>query len=262
MIFPPSINSFDVFGINIKFYGITIALALVVSMCAIFFVSKKIYKDKISQDFLLDLFPVVIIAGILGARLYYVLLNLPFYVNHPKEILAIWHGGLSIHGAIILGVLAGIIYCVSKKQNVLLCADVCILGLPLGQAIGRWGNFFNSEAFGTPTSLPWGLFVPEHLRPEKFADFDFFHPTFLYESILNIIIFAILLYIAKKQPKTGCIFFSYFILYAIARFIIEGIRIDSVLNIGIFPVAQIASIIMFIIGIIGILVIKKNAYRL
>ena len=231
-------------------------------MCTIFFVSKKIYKNKISQDFLLDLFPIVIIAGILGARLYYVLLNLHFYLAHPKEIFAIWHGGLSIHGAIIFGVITGIIYCIFKKQNTLLCADICILGLPLGQAIGRWGNFFNSEAFGMPTKLPWGLFVSEHLRPKEYINFEFFHPTFLYESILNIVIFVVLLCIAKKQPQTGTIFFSYFVLYAIARFIIEGIRVDSILNIGIFPVAQIASIIMFIIGIVGILVIRKNAYRL
>ncbi len=262
MLSAPSINSIEIFGLNIKFYGIIISVALIIAMCFILFVSKKIYKDKISQDFLLDLFPIVIIAGILGARLYYVLLNLPFYISYPKEIFAVWHGGLSIHGAIVFGIIAGIIFCKIKKQKALLCADVCILGLPIGQAIGRWGNFFNSEAFGSPTSLPWGLYIQESLRPERYITNEFFHPTFLYESMLNVIIFAILFYLAKKQPKAGTIFFCYFILYAIVRFIVEGLRIDSVLNIGIFPVAQIASIIMFIIGIIGILVIKKNAYRL
>lgn len=259
MMHPPSTNSFEIFGMNIKFYGIVMSVALICAMCAIFFITKKIYKNKISFDFLLDLFPIVVISGILGARLYYVLLNLPFYAVQPEEIFAIWHGGLSIHGAIIFGIIAGIIYCRIKKQNVLLCADVCILGLPIGQAIGRWGNFFNSEAFGTPTKLPWGLYVPENLRPEQYANFEFFHPTFLYESILNLVIFAVLLYLTKKGQKTGIIFFSYFILYAIARFLVESLRIDSVLNIGIFPVAQIASILMFIIGITGILVTRKNA---
>lgn len=259
MIYPPSINSFDVFGINIKFYGITMALALTFAVCAVYFISKKIYKDKINPNFFLDLFPIVAISGILGARLYYVLLNLPFYTNHPKEIFAIWHGGLSIHGAIICGIIAGIIYCKIKKQNILLCADIGILGLPIGQMIGRWGNFFNSEAFGMPTNLPWGLYIPESLRPERYITSEFFHPTFLYESILNLIIFVLLLYLTKKELKTGIVFFSYFVLYAIARFMVEGIRVDSVLNIGIFPVAQIASIIMFIIGIIGILVVRKNA---
>ncbi len=266
MIFPPSVNSFEIFGINIKFYGITMAIALICAISVIIFISKKIYKNKINSDFLLDLFPIVVIAGILGARLYYVLLNLPFYIKHKEEIFAIWHGGLSIHGAIIFGLIAGVIYCKFKKQNVLLCADICALGLPIGQAIGRWGNFFNSEAYGLPTKLPWGLYVPENLRPEKYMEYIFFHPTFLYESVLNLIIFAILLFIAKKTQSNaqniGYVFFSYFILYAIARFIVEGIRIDSVLNVGIFPIAQIASIIMFIIGITGILVIKKNACRL
>lgn len=266
MIFPPSINSFEIFGISIKFYGITMAIALICAMWTIFFIAKKIYKNKIDPDFLLDLFPIVIISGIIGARLYYVVLNLPFYLKHKEEIFAIWHGGLSIHGGIIFGIIAGVIYCKIKKQNTLLCADICALGLPIGQAIGRWGNFFNSEAYGLPTKLPWGLYIQENLRPDKYTEYNFFHPTFLYESILNLAIFMVLFYIAKKnqlnERKSGYVFFSYFILYAIVRFIVEGIRVDSVLNIGIFPIAQIASIIMFIIGITGILVLKKNDCRL
>ncbi len=259
MIYPPTVNSFEIFGLNIKFYGLTMALALVCAMSTVYLVSKKIYKDKISADFLLDLFPIVIISGILGARLYYVLLNLPFYMHHKEEIFAIWHGGLSIHGAIIFGIIAGVIYCKIKKQKALEIADLCILGLPIGQMIGRWGNYFNSEAFGLPTNLPWGLYIQENLRPEKYISSEFFHPTFLYESILNLIIFGTLLYFTKKKLKTGSVFFAYFILYGIARFLVEGIRVDSVLNVGAAPIAQIVSIIMFITGIAGILVVRKNA---
>jgi phosphatidylglycerol:prolipoprotein diacylglycerol transferase len=256
----PVANSFFLFGLDIKYYSVVIFLALVCAFFVCVFLIKKYYKDKVSLDFFYDLFPVVILSGILGARLYYVLLSLPYFLKNPAEIFAIWDGGISIQGGILFGVLAGLVYSKIKKVSFLVLADALIPALPLAQAIGRWGNYFNQEAFGAPTNLPWGLYIEPKFRPLEFINNEYFHPTFLYESILNLIIFIVLFVLVKKfkgQTK-GQIFFLYFVLYSIVRFFVEGIRIDSVLNISGIPVAQIVSAIMFLVGIIGFVLVNRN----
>ncbi len=266
MLRAPAVNSFFLWNINIKFYGVAIFFALLVGLWVTYFIAKK-YYPKINGDFLLDLFPPAVIGGILGARIYYVLLNHHFYFQHPAEIIAIWHGGISIHGAILGGLIAGIIYCKHAKQPILPYADVISYGLILGQAIGRWGNFFNQEAFGAPVGADYHLrlFIDKIYRPMQFKDSEFFHPTFLYESIANVIIFLLLFFVVRRlvQNKEGVIFFSYLILYSVARFFIEGVRIDSVYNIGSIPIAMIASIIAAVVGVLGLSVIyfkrAKNA---
>ncbi len=256
----PVADSFLFFGLNIKFYSVAIFLGLISAFFVCIFIIKKYFKDKISLDFFYDLFPIVVISGILGARLYFVLLSLPYFLKNPAEIFAIWQGGISIQGGIFFGALAGFIFSKIKKVNFLMLGDALIPALPLAQTIGRWGNFFNQEAFGAPTNLPWGLYIEPKFRPVEFIDNQYFHPTFLYESILNFIIFIVLFSLLKKyrEKAKGRIFFLYFILYSTARFFVEWFRLDSVLNIFGIPIAQIVSVIMFLVGIVGIFWINKN----
>ena len=220
----------------------------------------KKYKE-ISTDTICDISFYLILFGLFSARFYYVILDLPYFIKHPYEIPAIWNGGIAIQGAIIGGIIAGYAYTKEHNLNFLKLADLFSFGLITGQVIGRWGNFFNSEAFGLPTDLPWKLFIPYPLRPLEYRNLEYFHPTFLYESILNIIILGVLLCILRKtkdSKKYGIIFFSYFILYSIARIIIESIRVDSVLNIGCFHIAHIVALGLIILGIIGLLLIFKK----
>lgn len=256
MIVSPSVQTAF---LNVKFYGVFMAGAMLLGSFASYFIAKKYYKN-VNLDYLLDLFPILIISGIIGARIYYVLLNADFYFSNLSEIFMINHGGISIHGAILGGLAAAIIFCKKKKINLFLYADVVSYGLILAQAIGRLGNFFNSEAFGKPTDLAWKMYVAPEFRPLRYASYEYFHPTFLYEIIWNIFVFTILFFAIRKiaKNKTGVIFFSYLIFYSIGRFLIEGIRIDSVLDIYAIPFAQIVSILLIIAGFLGIFFVSKK----
>lgn len=198
----------------------------------------------------------VILSGILGARLYYVLFNLGYFSENLSEILAVWKGGLAIHGALIGGAVAFFIFAWRKKLPRLMYLDIIIPGVILAQAIGRWGNFFNSEAFGRPTNLPWKLFIPEASRPDELRGSEYFHPTFLYESIWNLAGFGILVilnrYISSKPNRAGTVFFAYLIWYSIGRFFIESLRTDS-LYAGQLRTAQIASVLFIVMGIGGLI---------
>ena len=139
--------------------------------------------------------------------------------------------------------------------------DVFACGTAIAQSIGRWGNFFNSEAFGSPTNLPWKLYIPVEHRPLEFISVEYYHPTFLYESILDLCIFFILLSVIKKisYKCSGIAFFAYLMLYGAVRFLIEQVRIDSALNVFGVPIAQIVSVIMFIVGVAGICILYKKS---
>lgn len=257
MIIPaPNDIAFNLFGIAVYWYGIIMACAIFISIIA---ANKLINYFNIApkKDIIIAYAPIIIIFGILGARLYFCLLNPHYYLAHPIEILDIREGGLSVHGSILLGLLC--IWLMSKhyKTPFLHIADVFGCVTILGQSIGRWGNYFNSEAYGLPVkSQEWGLFIPEGKRISEYADFSLFHPTFLYESILDLTAFFILLFIIKKFGKKyiGLTFFSYFILYSVIRFFVERLRVDSALNIISVPVAQWVSLILFVVGITGVTV--------
>lgn len=236
------INNFPVYK-----YGILMAFAVGLGVI----LTNKISRN-LPKDFFYDNFIYVLIFGFLGARLYYCLLNFGYYSKNLLEIFNFRGGGLSIHGAIIFGFLALFILSKIKKVPVLNLADSICAVIPLSQSIGRWGNFFNSEAFGLPTYSNWGVFIPIDKRPLEFLNFEYFHPTFLYESVLDLFIFIILFGLYKKNLKSGTVFYAYLILYSIVRILVESIRIDSVLNIFSIPIAQIVSVILLIIGIIGI----------
>lgn len=257
MIIPaPDDVAFRICGIAIYWYGIIMASAIFVSIT----LANNLYNrtfNNLQKDIILDFAPYFIIIGILGARLYYCLLNPQYYFSNPIEILDIREGGLSIHGAIIAGVFC--IYLMSKKYKIsfLNLADITACATILGQSIGRWGNYFNSEAYGLPiANQNWGLFIPSSKRIAEYINFSLFHPTFLYESILDLTAFFVLLTILKvsKNKYPGVTFFSYLIIYSIIRFFVEQLRVDSALNVNNYPIAAIVSCFMFFIGFVGLII--------
>ena len=260
----PNPVAFNLFGIPVYKYGITMAFAIFVAMVlANYFYNISNSDEKyFRKDVIYEFAPLIIVAGILGARIYFCVLNPHYYLTHLLEILDIRQGGLSIHGAILGGGLGLWLVALKTKNPFLAVMDTLSGSMFAGQAIGRWGNYFNSEAFGVPVAgQNWGLFIPEASRPVQYADFSLFHPAFLYESCLDIIGFVIMYLIVRHFGKThkGLTFFTYLILYSLIRFFVEQIRVDSALNIGVIPVAQIVSVIMFVGGLCGVVyVFVKN----
>ncbi len=199
---------------------------------------------KLSWDDITDLVIFMIPIGIIFARLYYCIFNWDYYSEHISEIIKIWHGGLAIYGGIIGGLLTAIVFCKIRKIQFLDLADFCIPFVALSQSIGRWGNFVNREAYGERTNsfLKMGLFS------KQTNQIEYYHPTFLYESICTLLIFIILSRVDKKKKFAGQAFYLYFILYGIARFFIEGLRMDSLYfaNTNI-RVSQVLSLVLAIV---------------
>jgi phosphatidylglycerol---prolipoprotein diacylglyceryl transferase len=237
--------------LSLRWYGLLIASAVLIGLA----LSQRLAKARqLSPDLVGDLLIWLIVGAIPGARLYYVLFQWGYYSQHPDQILAIWRGGIAIHGAIIGGTLAAILFSKVKHCSFWRLADVVAPSLVLGQAIGRWGNFFNSEAFGGPTDLPWKLFIPPDRRPTGFESVAYYHPTFLYESLWNLMVFGILmtLFIRFPKLKRGTLFLVYAIAYSLGRFWIEALRTDS-LMFGPLKMAQIVSLVGIVFGGIGLI---------
>ena len=253
----PGEIAFYIFNFPVYSYGIILAFAVFLGVCTAEILAKK-FSD-VPENFFVDNSPAVIIAGILGARLYYCIVNYPYYIHNPLEIFDIRQGGLSIHGMLIAGIIT--FYFLAKKYrvNLLRLLDVLACSVILAQSVGRWGNFFNSEAFGYPTGGNWGVFIPVSQRPVEFLNYEFFHPAFLYESFLDLVVFAVLIFILRRT-RAGCTFFWYLILYSVVRIFVEYFRIDSVLNIGGFPIAQVVSVLLIIAGVIGLKTVNCKRY--
>jgi len=245
--------------LQIYWYSIFILLGIFTAVAIIYL---EIKKNNINKDTFLDMAFYSIIIGLIGARLYYVLFNLSYYLENPLEIIQIYNGGLAIHGGIISGSLSIIYFCHKKKLNTLKILDIIVIGLIIAQAIGRWGNFFNQEAYGPLTTY-------QHLKNMHLPNFiikgmniagEYYTPTFLYESIWNFIGFIILILIKKmKKLKIGILSGIYIIWYSIGRFYIESLRTDS-LMLGNIKVAQLVSFTLIIIGLFLIITSKKNDY--
>lgn len=217
-------------------------------------------KQNISEEFMINIFFYGIPICLIGARLYYVLFNLDYYLNYPIDILKVWEGGLAIHGGIIAGLLFIFLY--TKKHNIKLfkITDILVISLIIGQIIGRWGNFMNSEAYGPETTLNFlnSLHLPKFIIDGMYIDGTYYHPTFLYESLWNLIGLIILLVIKKlKTNKIGYMTSFYMIWYGIGRFLIEGLRTDSLMFLNL-RIAQLVSILMIICGIILFVYSKKR----
>ena len=232
--------AFSFMGVDVYWYAILITLAI-----AIGFLLAKFNDGKynIKYDDILDLSLVMIPIAIICARIYYVLFNLNYYLSNPSEILDFRNGGIAIYGALIGGIFTIIVFCKKKKINILNLLDYIAPIIPLGQAIGRWGNYINIEAYGSETNLP--------LKMEIIEDgiIKYVHPTFLYESVGNFILFILLLRISKNRNFSGQIVSLYLIGYSFIRFFIEGLRTDS-LMLGNIRISQLVSVIMFIVAII------------
>ncbi len=233
--------------IHVYWYGFFIVLGVLAALTVAIYLA-KFYQIK--TDTMIDLALWLVIGGILGARLYDIFLEWPYFSSHPLDILKIWQGGLAIHGGIIGGAISLWLFTLlnptksapsdltgfTKKDNhnFWRLATIAVTALPLAQAFGRWGNYFNQELFGRPTSLPWGIPIDQIHRPWQYLNYDYFHPAFLYESMGNLLIFIILIslqvWFIKKQKLLDSNFLiltSYFLLYSLLRFSTEFLRIDA-----------------------------------
>ena len=223
----------------LRWYGLLIACAVLIGLNLS---SRLAQQRKLENGLISDLLPLLVLFSVIGARLYYVSFEWHNYSGNWIKALAVWEGGIAIHGALIAGTITLIVFCRWRRQSFWTVLDVLVPSIALGQAIGRWGNFFNSEAFGVPTDLPWKLFIPYANRPTLYASSDYFHPTFLYESIWNLVLFAALLLLFKvgvRRPTAlpaGALSCIYLIGYSLGRVWIEGLRIDP-LCIGSLPPA-------------------------
>lgn len=241
--------------LTLRWYGLLIASAVLIGVALSQYIAKKrgVDPEKVG-----DLVIWLVVAAIPCARLYYVLFEWQNYAGRPADIFAIWKGGIAIHGAVLGGTLATWLFARFNRLSFWQMADIIAPSLILGQAIGRWGNFFNSEAFGDPTNLPWKLFIPLANRPAIYREFEYFHPTFLYESLWNLGVFALLMglfFWGLKRPgrlRVGTLFLVYMIAYGTGRVWIEGLRTDS-LMLGPLRIAQIISMVGIALGCLGLI---------
>lgn len=240
--------AFSIGPITVRWYGLLIATALLIGAVGGCYGCRK---EGIDEDDFLTIFMVVAVAAIIGARAYYVIFNWPYYGTHPDQIIAVWNGGLAIHGGLIAGVLTLWLGCKYYKIRFWQLADILAPLMILGQAIGRWGNYFNQEAYGFAVSkadVPWAMWIDGAYR----------HPTFLYESIWNLLVFFFLLWLTKQLfTCEGEVGLSYLMLYSVGRFVVEGFRTDS-LMLGPLRMAQVMSICLFVGAALVLLYRRKS----
>ena len=241
----PDPVAFSVFGLDVMWYGVLIACGM---GFAIIISSRRSSLHGISSDTVINFALICIPIGVIGARLYYVIFNWSFYADDLIKIFKVRNGGLAIHGGLIFAFLAGVLLCRIWKEKPLNVLDLVIPGVVLAQAIGRWGNFFNSEAHGGPTDLPWGVIV----------DGVKVHPTFLYESIWCFLLFFFLIYVDNRRKFAGQTFLLYCILYSVERFIVEGLRTDSLMIFDVIRQAQLLSVVVIICAVIGYIYLNKK----
>lgn len=246
----PGAIAFEFGPIVIRWYGILMALAIVVGL---WLGHRQARREGLPADDIIAAAQWAILAGLGGARLWEVAFNWDYYGQNPGKIIAVWEGGLAIHGGLLVGPLVGAWLAWRWGLPVLRGLDIAAPSLAIGQAIGRWGNFFNEEAFGRPTDLPWKLYISPAHRPPGFAQYDYFHPTFLYESLWDFGVFlALVLWLRPRlRPHPGALFFVYVGLYSVGRFAIEALRLDS-FWLGQFRVPQLASALGILVALIGL----------
>lgn len=258
----PSPVAFDIFGFSVYWYGIILAFAIFCGAYVADNVYRRFYLQNNDMDLLLDSIPLLILVGFLGARLYYCIVNWSYYSTHLIEVFNARQGGLSIHGMLFACVVFLFFYTKFKKISFFdFCAPLCV-GLPFAQFIGRWGNFFNSEAFGKPYDGFLKLYIAPEYRPEILSSFEYFHPTFLYESVLDFLIFVVLiLSVRNKKNSSMYIVGVYLMLYSAVRIFVEFIRVDSVSFVFGVPIAVFVSAILLCVACVVILLAKKEKFR-
>ena len=250
---PTSPILFSIGTFSLRYYSLCILAGVLIGQ---WFALKRAKKINIAEDHILNMVFSSLISGLIGARIFHVLYEYKYYFEHINEIPKVWEGGLAIHGGILFGSIAIYLYCKKQSLQFLDIADLFVPSLLIGQIIGRFGNYFNQEAFGTPTTLPWGIYIsPEH-RPVNYLSYESFHPTFLYEGLWNtLLLYTILWYEKKYKKATGSILGIYLIGYGIGRFFIEMIRTDAT-YLGPLKFVHWISLICILSG--GILFLRKN----
>lgn len=251
--------AFNIFGFNVYYYSLCILLGVIV---AYILITREGKKQGLTKEFTSDLIFYTLIIGILGARVYYCVFNLDYYLANPSEILKIYNGGLAIHGGVIAGLI--FVYLYTKKKNVsfIKILDIVAPAVIIAQSFGRWGNFFNQEAHGGITTYQnlKNMHIPEFIINGMHIDGKYYYPTFFFESIWCLIGFIILMIARKnKNLRKGFQIGFYFIWYGIGRFFIEALRTDSLMFFGL-KIAQIVSLIGIIIGIIIIVTNRNKKY--
>lgn len=249
--------AFTIGGIEVRWYGIIIVIGIIL---AFIYASWRANQEGIVLDDMIDMAIVIVPLGIVGARLYYVLTTLGEYDSF-YEAIALWEGGLAIYGGIIGGALGILIVCKWKKIKITKALDSVSLGVMIGQMIGRWGNFFNGEAYGaTPSESNPLYFLRMGLRHETWSKEYFYQPTFLYESLWNLVGFLIINALYKKKKFDGQIILMYLTWYGFGRMLIEGLRTDS-LYVGPFRISQLIGFTCFAAGLIALIVFGVRAAR-
>jgi phosphatidylglycerol:prolipoprotein diacylglycerol transferase len=253
----PGAIAFHLGPLTVRWYGILMASAILVGF---WLAQRRAIEEGLPADQILRAGQWAVVAGLVGARLYEVIFNWDYYGRFPEKIIAVWEGGLAIHGGLIVGPLVGI--WLARRWNVPIrrSLDVIAPSMILGQAIGRWGNFFNEEAFGRPTDLPWKLYISPSHRPPELRSFDYFHPTFLYESLWDLAVFLLLAFVLRSRlrDRPGALFFAYIGLYSIGRFAVEALRLDS-FWLGPIRVPQLASVIGVLVAALGMAWTSRRA---
>jgi phosphatidylglycerol---prolipoprotein diacylglyceryl transferase len=255
----PSTGVWEVFGLPVRAY----ALCIIAGIIAAMIIANRRWRARGGSNESLEMVAVVAVPfGILGARLYHVLTDYQLYFGpggNPIDALKIWQGGLGVWGAVALGVLGG--YLVARRRKIVFPAllDAVAPGIVVAQAIGRLGNWFNSELFGRPTTLPWGLEIAPEFRPAGYEQFSTFHPTFLYEMLWNLAVAVALVLLDRKyRLGHGKVFALYVIFYTLGRFWIEALRIDQVNEIGGFRLNNYTSLIVFLAALAWFVWLVKN----
>jgi phosphatidylglycerol:prolipoprotein diacylglycerol transferase len=256
----PGAIAFQVGPVVIRWYGILMATSIVV---ALWLAHRQARREGLPADDIISVGQWAILAGLAGARVYEVIFNWEYYGQYPAKIPAVWEGGLAIHGGLIVGPLFGVWLAYRWGVPILRGLDVTAPSWAIGQAIGRWGNFFNEEAFGRPTDLPWKLYISPSHRPPGYTQFEYFHPAFLYESLWDLGVFlALVLWLRPRlREQPGALFFVYIGLYSIGRFAIEALRLDSFF-IGTIRVPQVASLLGVLVALVGLLWTRRRAASL
>ena len=240
----------EIGSFKIRWYGILIALGIAV---AYVIGQKEAVKRGLHEEFIPDLLLWAVPISIISARIYYVIMSWDSYAADPAKIFRIWEGGIAIHGALIGAIITAYIFCKKRKVSFFKLADIAAPSILIGQIIGRWGNFINQEAHGGPVSRTFleNLFLPDWIIEQMYIKRigSYVHPTFLYESLWNLIAFVILLFARKWNWRRGEMFLFYIFWYSLGRFFIEGLRTDSLYLVGDLRSAQVVSIIGIVVAI-------------
>ncbi|HBC4174556.1 TPA: prolipoprotein diacylglyceryl transferase [Staphylococcus aureus] len=250
--------AFNLGPLSVRWYGIIIAVGILLGY---FVAQRALVKAGLHKDTLVDIIFYSALFGFIAARIYFVIFQWPYYAENPGEIIKIWHGGIAIHGGLIGGFIAGVIVCKVKNLNPFQIGDIVAPSIILAQGIGRWGNFMNHEAHGGPVSRAFleQLHLPNFIIENMYINGQYYHPTFLYESIWDVAGFIILVNI-RKHLKLGETFFLFLTWYSIGRFFIEGLRTDSLMLTSNIRVAQLVSILLILISI-SLIVYRRIKYN-